>query len=93
MANINIEIDTEKYAIKASVDGKNIPDIQSISVYKYTPYDAREDDEKKIRVEVVSGTTDEESGVSRTLITCVAGEHIEVKDKLTDDLIKVLFPK
>jgi hypothetical protein len=92
MANIIVEIDTTKESMKASVDGKNIADIQEVRAYFTTPWDAREDDGPEVRVEIISGKKDEESGICRTLITSCASEQVETKDSITNDLIKIFFP-
>jgi len=90
MANIIIDADTTKETIKVSVDGKNIPDVQSVSVSKYIPWDEK-DAEPEVTVNIISGTSDDDAKVSRTLITTCAKEIVETKDQITEELIKILF--
>jgi len=91
MANITIDVDTDKGTLKVSLDGKNIPDVKDVRAYTFM--DMMEDGEQEARVDIISGTTDEESGVCRTLMTCCSKDKVEAKDQLTTDLINVLFSR
>ena len=91
MANAIIDVNTEKATIKVSLDGKNISDVQEVRIYKYISYESKGED-SEVRVEIISGTRDEESGINRTLITTCAKDQVETKDKMTDDLIQMFFP-
>lgn len=87
MSNIVINVDTEKQTIKVSVNEKNIPDIRDITVSKYIPYDEKEE---KVIVDIVSGTTDEENNIRKTIITTCIGNEVKENHTLVDDIIKAL---
>ena len=87
MANVIINIDTEKQTIKASVNEKNVSDIRYIYVNKYIPYNEKEE---KVIVDIVSNITDEENGISRTVTITCAGDEVNEKDTLLNDLQQML---
>jgi len=87
MANIVINIDTDKQKLICSVNDKVVSDVNEVHIYKY------DIDENNIeyRVNIYSGTEDKDNKICKNIVTSIANNNIETKDEnITEGLIKAL---
>jgi len=89
MSKVAIDIDLDTNILNVSINDKKIKDIQEVrisqSMYKNS------DGNFPVRVEVISGTYDEDNKIGQTIITTLAKEQTETKPySLASDLAKAL---
>jgi hypothetical protein len=99
MADISIQIDSVKGTIDVSVDGKKLQNINSVSAYKYKPYDS---DEELVDFSAMSYEKSDDSGLMKHTMWALRGGEtaseatcagIKVRDTNVENLVSFLKPQ
>lgn len=96
MAKITIEINTEDKSIAASINGKAVSNVSSISVYKMRYKEHYDDEEEEDHIGVSIAETEKVDDVEKsTYYYCKGSElapKLDVKEDLYKSIANTLFP-
>lgn len=87
MAKVNITVDTETNLFDVSVNGKNLNDLQYVSISKFMDYSDWQNPKPKISF-TAQQVTKEEDGLTTYTNTCASEEKFEDLSIVKKDAVK-----